>query len=120
MKRLLPLLFALSFVGCGSALSSATVAVNDARIALSVAHDTIAEACVPAYAAAKSPEDVARVDKVCQPARKAYRVARASWMAAVAAVQAARVGDDRQLLPAWQRLAGTIGALAVTVAEVSP
>lgn len=119
MKRLLPLLFAFCLLGCGTALNNATIAVNDARIALSTAYDAISESCVPAYAAAKSPEDVAHVDKVCQPARKAYKVARVAWMAAVAAVQSARLGNDAALLPSWQRLAATIGVLSLTVAEVS-
>lgn len=100
--------------GCtGSAVNTATVAVNDGRAFLTVSNDAITERCVPLYQGAKTKEDLDAADKVCRPARKAYLAARSAWMAAVAAVLAVRAGGDpKALAPAWQKMAETAAALS--------
>lgn len=103
--------------GCtGSAINTATLAVNDGRAFLEVSNTSITERCVPLYQAAKTPDDVTAADKVCLPMKKAYLSARVAWMAAVAAVLAVRAGGDPAALPtAWQKMAETAAALAQVI-----
>lgn len=84
----------LALAGCGSALADSTVAVNNGRALLEVAHATITETCVPAYTRADTAAEIAAVDARCLPARTAYLAARAAWMAAVAALLLASAGGD--------------------------
>lgn len=113
-------LIVIFLTGCAGPLGNATIAVNDTRSVLDVAHTTITEQCVPAYQAAKTPDDVAAVDKVCQPARKVYLTTRAAWMTAVAVVLAVRTGGDPKTLgPVVGRMVEAVTALAVALSEVS-
>ena len=59
--RLHPVAVVLAILlsGCGAPLANATIAVNDTRAVLDVAHTTIEERCIPAYQAAKTPDDIA-------------------------------------------------------------
>ena len=111
---------AILLSGCGAPLANATIAVNDTRAVLDVAHTTIEERCIPAYQAAKTPDDIAAADKVCLPAKKVYMTTRGAWMAAVAVVLAVRTGGDpKALAPVIGRMVEAVTALAVSLSEVS-
>lgn len=113
-------LIVIFLTGCAGSLANATIAVNDTRAVLDVAHATIDERCVPAYQAAKTLDDIAAADKVCLPARKVYLTTRATWMAAVAVVLAVRTGGDPTTLgPVVGRMVEAVTALAVSLSEVS-
>lgn len=102
----------LSFFGCSS-LSAATTAANIAHDSLAVSRTVIEEVCIPAYKAAQTPADLARVDASCLPASNAYKAARVAWLAAVAAILAAsRSGDEAALRAAIDRLAKAGAELA--------
>lgn len=113
-------LLALFISGCGAPLANATIAVNDTRAVLAVAHESIDERCIPAYQAAKTTDDIAQADKVCLPARTVYLSTRAAWMAAVAVVLVVRSGGDPKLLePIVARMVAAVTALANALPEVS-
>jgi len=113
-------LLAIFLSGCGAPLANATIAVNDTRSFLTVAHESIDERCVPAYQAAKTPDDIAAADKVCLPARTVYLTTRAAWMSAGAVVLAVRSGGDPRLLgPVMLRMAEGVTALVNAIHEVS-
>lgn len=107
------------FSGCAAPLANATIAVNDTRSVLAVARESIDERCIPAYQAAKTPADVAKVDAVCLPARQTYLTARSAWMSAVAVVIAVRAGGDPTTIgPAVLQMAETATMLANAIPQV--
>jgi hypothetical protein len=112
-------LTALFFLPACSSLPEATTAVNDQRALLDVSRQVIDEQCVPAYHAVQTSNDLARVDAFCLGPVKAYRVARASWVAAVSALLLARsTGDQTALLRAWQDMIAAGITLAAEIGKM--
>ncbi len=111
----LGLLLAVSLAGCARPLDVAIVSANSAREVLVEGKEVIEAECVPAYGAAGTPAQVARVDARCLPAMRSYEAVRSAWLVTIAAIGAAQAADGGDLADV-QRAALDLGAALTKLA----
>lgn len=96
MRRLSIIPF-LMFLGCSPTTQDiAVTTANEVHQVAETENKIILDYCVPKYKAANTKDEVAKVDKMCVPARTAYLSTKTAWEALVAVLQSYKNGKAQE------------------------